>query len=97
MYSSDSPPLPSVPTTPVEEALRACDNALEKADLSLNTQRELVGVQGELILRQTKGLEELQATRDSIWKSPVLWTTIGILVGAGLVVAGGSIVKEVNR
>lgn len=56
-----------------------------------------MGVQGELILRQTKGLEELQATRDSIWKSPVLWTTIGILVGAGLVVAGGSIVKEVNR
>lgn len=91
-YSQESPS-----PNPIEEALRACDGALEKADLALKDQRSIVGLQSELILRQTRGLEELQTRRDSVWASPILWTTIGILVGAGLVVAGGSIVKEVNR
>lgn len=87
----------SPPTPTSDEALRACDKALELADLALKDQRSIVGVQSELILRQSKGLAEIQAARDSIWTSPVLWTVIGVGLGVGLTIGAGTLVKEMNR
>ena len=91
------PAYSSAQDSPETEALKSCDRALELADLALKDQRELSGVQSDLILRQAKGISELQQTRDSIWNSPVLWTVVGAVLGVGLTVGAATLVKEINR
>lgn len=81
----------------LEGALRACDVALTKCDQALKDKNEVIDAQAGIILKQTQAISDLQSQRDSVWRSPALWVTIGVVAGALTMIGSAALVKEINR
>ena len=65
--------------------LGACDKALSDCETLLKDKDAIIHKQDELIGAQSKELTSLREDRDSILKSPIFWTVVGIALG-GIVV-----------
>jgi hypothetical protein len=59
----------------------ACDMDLSACKQVTQSQEDLVNKQVELMGEQAKRIAELEASDNSLWKSPVLWFVVGSTVG----------------
>lgn len=59
-------------------------------DININLQE-----QNNLVIKENVGLKKIISKGDPWWKSPILWTILGVLAGAGTTIAIFKIAKEI--
>lgn len=80
-------PSPIPTTSPEDDLLKACDQALYDCKKANDTKSDVIKSQTELMLEQEKQLTELRESESSWYKSPIFWFVLGVLtfaVGQGI-------------
>lgn len=78
---SPAPHLSSPETDEVRALLGACDRALSDCSTLIETKNAKIQKQQEIILVQDDRITALEKDRDSLFKNPILWTAVGVIIG----------------
>jgi len=68
-------------TAQLKELLQACDNALNRCEQALESEKERARALEEFNEGQAKRIGELESQVNSFWSSPWLWMAVGAAAG----------------